>query len=81
MCAVGGSGGRNEVRFFEADVTADDTTEENNGFCTGGFKSTYAIMDLKGGVQSLDFACKNNRIVIGTASGVVANFKLKMANQ
>ena len=79
MCAVGASGGRNEVRFFEADITSDDTTEPN-GFCTGGFKPTYAIMDLKGGVQTLDFSYKNNRIVIGTATGVVANFKLKMAN-
>ena len=76
ILAVGATGGRNEVKFFESGLTEEDQTEA--GMCSANFKPTYAIMDLKGGVQSIDFSYKSNRIVLGNSNGTVASFKLKI---
>ena len=63
--AAGGSEGRNEVKFFEA---ADDAH----------FKPTFVIADFATGVTCSDFSAKGDRLVVGTAGGLVAGFRLKI---
>ncbi len=76
ILAAGATGGRNEVKFFEAQQSEEEL--EQGSFSAGGFKPTYTITDFAGGVQTLDFSYKTNRLVVGTASGMVACFKLKL---
>lgn len=49
ILAAGGTGGRNEVKFFEAAYNEEvDSTEE--GIFGGGFKASFSITDFSGGV-------------------------------
>jgi hypothetical protein len=78
ILAAGGTGGRNEVKFFEAPPNADDSA----GALKGDFRGTWGITDfLAGGVQSLDFSHKTNRIAIGTAGGTLACFRMRISDK
>jgi hypothetical protein len=76
MLAAGGSGGRSEVRFFEASSV---TESEPIGELSGGFRSTHHIDGFPGGVQSIDFSYKSNKLAVGTANGFVGSFRLRVS--
>ena len=80
ILAAGGTGGRNELKFFESGVYFDEESEQasQNNYLHGQFKETYAITEFEGGVQTMDFAHKSNKVAVGTAKGLVASFKLKL---
>lgn len=83
ILAAGSTGGRNEVKFFEGvtaglDADDDEESDQKRNDLNGPYKPTYSITDINGGVQSLDFSFKNNKLVFGTSKGVVAWFKLKI---
>ena len=49
------------------------------GEMTGDFRSTHRIDGFPGGVQSLDFSYKSNKIAIGTSGGFVGSFRLRVS--
>lgn len=75
MLAAGGSGGRNEIKIFEAPKNSES---ETIGELEGGFKPTFTITDFQGGVNTSDFSNKSDRLLVGTAGGLVAGFRLKV---
>jgi hypothetical protein len=78
ILATAATGGRNEVRFFESPFEEQNPDEIGDNNFSGGFKHTYTITDFSGGVQTLDFSYKSNRLLLGTSKGMVCSFKLKL---
>ncbi|TNV77896.1 hypothetical protein FGO68_gene9685 [Halteria grandinella] len=73
ILAAGCTGGRNEVKFFEASGDQDEP-----GIFTGGFKPSYGLVDFEKGVQCFKFSHKNDRVVVGTAGGLLAGFRMRV---
>ncbi len=63
ILAAGGSGDRNEIKFFEAGSV---TEAEPVGEYAGGFRSTHHIDGFPGGVQAIDFSYKSNKVAVAT---------------
>ena len=45
---------------------------------TSDFCSTHRIDGFPGGVQSIDFSYRSNKIAIGSSGGFVGSFRLKV---
>ena len=77
ILAAGATGGRNEVRFFEGPSLTADESEPST--LLGNFRATHRLDSFPGGVLSLDFSHKSNKIAVGTLEGFVASFRLRVS--
>jgi WD40 repeat protein len=72
ILAAAGAGGRNEIKFFESKAADKDE---------GGYKSTHYINEFPGGIYSMDFSQRSNKVAVGTAGGLVASFRLRVSEK
>lgn len=63
------------MKLFESHLSEG---EEATGIYEGVFKPSYSLVDFEKGVQCVEFSHKTDRMMIGTAGGLVAGVKLRI---